>query len=326
MPHFQSILLFLVLLQCSLLQAQFPPGANMEGSTAIHADSSLLINWATHCELNRGPIDITDPEATLVSIGDESMALGPAGSNGIVSLGDGGSATLTFEYPITNGEGWDFAVFENGFSSADGYFLELAFVEVSSDGVHFVRFPSISLTDTTSQLSNFDLLYPSNIHNLAGKYELFFGTPFDLEELINEPGLDVSAVTHVRLIDVVGSLEEPYASYDSEGRKINDPWPTAFESCGFDLDAVGVIHENRISSTSSGFDGSTDLIFPNPAKSGAMIYFQGENKEPFAIFDASGGLMTQGHSMGGQIQLPKLSPGMYWVKIQGQYQKLLLID
>ena len=36
-------------------------------------------------------------------------------------VGDGGSAILTFDTPIANGPGFDFAVFENGFSDT---FLE----------------------------------------------------------------------------------------------------------------------------------------------------------------------------------------------------------
>ena len=61
----------------------------------------------------------------------------------MVSLGKGGSITLSFDPPVSNGDGWDFAVFENGFEDT---FLELAYVEVSSDGVVFVRFDNASLT------------------------------------------------------------------------------------------------------------------------------------------------------------------------------------
>jgi hypothetical protein len=69
------------------------------------------------------------------------------------------------------------------------------------------------------------------------------GTPFDLDELSGVSALlNIDAVTHVRIIDVVGSLNDLYASRDSLGNKINDPWSTPFASSGFDLDAVGVIH------------------------------------------------------------------------------------
>jgi hypothetical protein len=44
----------------------------------------------------------------------------------------------------------------------------------------------------------------------------------------------------VRIVDVVGSLT--LGSVDSLGNVVNDPYPTAFASGGFDLDAVGVLH------------------------------------------------------------------------------------
>ena len=69
-----------------------------------------------------------------------------------VSLGDGGTVVLTFPQPIGDVPGPDFAVFENGFKAFDNsFFLELAHVEVSSDGVNFYRFPSSSLTPSLSQ-------------------------------------------------------------------------------------------------------------------------------------------------------------------------------
>ena len=42
-----------------------------------------------------------------------------------------------------NGNSWDFCVFENAFNDS---FLELGFVEVSSNGNDFYRFPSTSFT------------------------------------------------------------------------------------------------------------------------------------------------------------------------------------
>jgi hypothetical protein len=39
--------------------------------------------------------------------------------------------------------------------------------------------------------------------------------------------------------------ENNYASCDSQGHQINDPWPTPFPTGGFDLDAVGVIHQKQ---------------------------------------------------------------------------------
>jgi hypothetical protein len=175
-------------------------------------------------------------EATF---GTDSLGSGKA-DNAVVSLGDGGRAILTFKTPIVNGEGADFAVFENSFSDD---FLELAFVEVSSNDSDFIRFESTSNTQTADQVATFGTLNATKVNNLAGKYRGGYGTPFDLEELKDAPNLDVNNVRTIRIIDVIGNIMEEYATYDSHGNPINDPWPTPFESSGFDLDAVGVIHD-----------------------------------------------------------------------------------
>jgi hypothetical protein len=156
-----------------------------------------------------------------------------------VSLGDGGSATLTFASPIMNGPGFDFAIFENGFDvGAPGSglaFLELAFVEVSTDGVRYVRFQSSDNVQDTLQFSNASGMDGSKLNNLAGKYIYDYGTPFDLDELKDSIGLDVNNINYVRVVDVVGSINAIYATHDSRGYIINDPYPTNFPSSGFDL-------------------------------------------------------------------------------------------
>ncbi|MEX2607330.1 MAG: PEP-CTERM sorting domain-containing protein [Kiritimatiellia bacterium] len=211
----------------------------------VPANDPSIVGWATgYQDLIRGPIDISNPDGDLASFGDPNDVIGPSGADGgvhpVVSLGDGGSIVLTFANLITNGPGADFAVFENSHST----FYELAFVEVSSDGLNFVRFDAVSLTQTDTQIAPFGTLNPADITNLAGKDLAGYGTPFDLEELAGAPGLNVNAVTHVRIIDVVGSIDPAYARTDSLGNIINDPWKTDFVegNGGFDLDAVGVIH------------------------------------------------------------------------------------
>ncbi len=246
-------------------QGPFSPPAGQEGSTAIHKDSALFSSWAVGCEVVRGYMDVSRPEMGYASAGTCRDVIGKAGEAGVLSLGDGGYAILTFDPPIKNGPGWDFAVFENAF---DDYFLELAFVEVSSDGENFYRFPSVSLTDTTEQVGTFGTLDATNIYNLAGKYRINYGVPFNLDELKNQPGLDVNRITHVKIIDVVGSILDEYATFDSEGNKINDPWPTPFPSGGFDLDAVGVI--NSVEKEQS-FDV---VVQPNPIALNSKAYFR----------------------------------------------------
>ena len=46
------------------------------------------------------------------------------------------------------------------------------------------------------------------------------------------------------IVDVVGSIDPLYATHDSLGNIVIDPWPTAFASGGFDLDGMGVIHQS----------------------------------------------------------------------------------
>jgi hypothetical protein len=262
------ILLFLSFLAPSFLMAQFDPPAGQEGSHAIHVSSSQFVAWAKLSEIIRGPQEIGNDTLGLVTSGIDSFALNKAGENPCVSLGDGGYATLQFEYTIRNGEGPDFAVFENSF---DGLFLELAFVEVSSDGFNFTRFPATSLTDTTIQITAFSYLEAKMLNNLAGKHAMLYGTPFDLEELRDIPGLNINAISHIRLVDVVGSINPSYCARDDGGRIINDPFPTPFPSSGFDLDAVGVIHDNNPNGIISLNDNRNISIFPQPAT--GMTYF-----------------------------------------------------
>jgi hypothetical protein len=251
---------------------QFAPAAGKAGSTAIFKDSSIFVAWATGCSITKGYMDVSHPSLGIVSAGDSTMALGKAGTNGIVSLGDGGTAIVTFANPIFDKTGYDFAIFENSFLDT---FLELAFVEVSSDGINYFRFPSISNTQDTLQIGAFDYTYPTKLNNLAGKYRANYGTPFDLKELDSIVGLNIDSITHIKIIDVVGSIQNAYATYDSKGNKINDPWPTPFASSGFDLDAVGLIH-TKVTGIENNFIKSAFNIYPNPATNQINIGLKNE--------------------------------------------------
>lgn len=244
----RKLLVLLMAMMPVALWAQFAPAQDQPGTTAMHADSSAFIAWATDCVTEPGPMNIANPSLGLAGAGyPAANAIGtPGGTYGVTCLGDGGIAILTFASPICNQPGPDFAVFENGFANAqtpDYWFLELAFVEVSSDGVNFFRFPAYSNTQTDTQLGGFACILPSEIHNLASKYGAMYGTPFELDEVPDNPLLDKNSITHVRIVDVVGCIDPEYATYDCQGHPINDPWPTPFASSGHDLDAVGVIHD-----------------------------------------------------------------------------------
>ncbi|HWB64127.1 MAG TPA: T9SS type A sorting domain-containing protein [Chitinophagales bacterium] len=299
------------------VQGQFAPAAGLPGSTAIPKDSSAFVEWATGCDVQRGFMNIADTALGYASVGSNSSALGKAGENGVVSLGDGGIATLTFNYPVYNGPGFDFAVFENGFTTNDSNlaFLEFAFVEVSSDGVNFFRFPATSNIQDTTQLVQ-EGIDCSLVNNLAGTYVANYGTPFDLDDLAGTSGLDVNNITHIRVIDVVGSIQNQYATYDMNGHKINDPWPTPFASCGFDLDAIGVIHANVPNGIAQVVPPGTGL-FPNPVKQGQITTLKTEGAVEISVSDLNGREIMRSSFAGGLMQLNTtgLSAGLYLVNI-----------
>lgn len=299
--------------------AQYSPPAGQEGSTAIHKDSSLIISWASDCTVERGFMDISYPSAGFVVAGEEGYATGQADGQ-IVSLGDGGNAILTFDPPIKNGPGPDFAVFENGFTDD---FLELAFVEVSSDGINFFRYDAVSLTQTNNQVGSFGVLDATKIHNLAGKFRIDYGVPFNISGLANNPLLNKDSIVMVKVIDVVGCIQEEYARYDSEGNVINDPWPTAFESGGFDLDAVGVINNTSTAGTIEILNPGEIRIYPNPARKQVFIEIDNNiNVDKVAIFseyglhiNISNRQINQVKENKYQIDISTFPAGLYLLKI-----------
>ena len=217
---------------------------------------------------------IPGPPDPRASFSDPSSVLGEVAANSVLCLGDmdqdeleawragtghgPGTVTLSFDSAITNGSGADFAAFENGFVSdhttAAGsvrgeIWAELAYVEVSTDGSHFARFPSIynNFLDGPPATQDYLTLDASNIYNLVGKhanaYGTSFGTPFDLDDLLNHQlvldGLvDLDEINFVRLVDIPGDG----SFVDSQGNAIYDPWLT-WGTGGADIDALGVINQ-----------------------------------------------------------------------------------
>jgi hypothetical protein len=202
----------------------------------------------------------TGDHADIVSLGDlEAGGINP------------GEITLVFGDPnipigqtdpngIKNVKGYDFAVFENGFisgfstsgGSLTGQMLsEFAFVEVSSNGVDFVRFPSVSLT--AGPVGAYGTVDVTDVYNLAGKhpnaYGICTGVPgsgefFDQSQMLLNP-------------DSYDPNETPHWTLFTQDHPVYDAWLT-WESGGFDLEAVGVLQEQEYSADIN-LDGRVDL-------------------------------------------------------------------
>ena len=265
-------ILLITLLFSKFSYAQFDPQVGFGSTKAIYRDSSMIKGWATSCNVSRGWQNYLDTSLGKATVGSEFYGTLKADGS-VISLGDSGIAILQFDNPISDKEGPDFCVFENGFTlgnaQSDSH-MELAFVEVSSDGIHYVRFPASSYIDTTIQLGNFDGSNASLVDGLAGKYISGYGTPFDLNIFAPLSSINIGKITHVKLIDVVGNKYAQYPARDKNGRKIIDPWPTPFAASGFDLDAVGVINQlygvNILEKEEAAFS-----VYPNPVKMGENI-------------------------------------------------------
>ncbi len=311
-----------LLLAVVTVRAQYTPQAGLPGSDAIAKTSIAISGWATGCHIRRGLQQMGNSAGGYAQSGDSSLALGSADGS-LVSLGDSGIATLTFAAPVINGPGPDFAVFENGFANPDNAeeaFLELAFVEVSSDGVNFFRFPATSLTPLNSQLSSvagLNYMNARHLHNLAGKYIAGFGTPFDLQELAGTAGLDIARITHIRIVDVIGDIST-YKNFDAGGRIINDPYPTAFPTGGFDLDAVAVLN-----SAATGI-GNTEtkllvMAWPNPATDKLYITAGTTTRLSVELSDVTGrSVFRQAMNGNGEISMSSFPAGMYYLSAQDE--------
>lgn len=290
------IALLVMIFSMASIYAQYPDKVGMPGCDAVSGEQ-LGLQWGISCTFTPGYISLADTNAGIVQMKDTIHVIGKA-DNRTLSLGDGGMATMIFAQPIADGPGPDFAVFENSF---EDYFLEFAFVEVSSDGIQFTRFPAVSLTPTEKQLGPFDRIPDVRaLHNLAGKYRGGYGTPFDLSELKDSSGVNIQSITHVRVIDVVGSTDARFARIDSRGNIINDPWPTPFSTCGFDMDAIAVINEQIMIAENI-------EIYPNPLQDGNGKVKKG--LQEFDVFTMQGEYVRNVND--GIISSNGLSPGMY---------------
>jgi hypothetical protein len=171
-----------------------------------------------------------------------------------------GEITAAFnESPIMNGPGHDFATFENGFVegwTSSKIFAELAYVEVSTNGVDFIRMPNHSLTHQWP--GAYGTILATGVFGITGKhvnaYGDSWGTPFDLDWIADHPlvlngSVDLMNIRYVKQVDIPGGGPNDARGaktglfYDNMGNPIYDSWVT-WGSGGADLDAVAVINSS----------------------------------------------------------------------------------
>ncbi len=244
-----------------------------------------------------GFYDFNDPHRTLGPATGDYLDVVGLGDLNSIEIADGcapGQITLLFGNPsapndpnhIRNAGGYDFVVFENAFLStytggegsvSGEMFAELGYVEVSSDGVNFARFPSVSLT--AGVVGAYGTIEISNVFNLAGKHPnaggVCTGTPFDLSDIADDPNVvsglvDINNISYVRIVDVPGSgdfYDEAVKHIDPDSwpdwdyyytnHPIYDAWVT-INPGGVDLEAVGVLNEQKYSADIN-LDGVVDF-------------------------------------------------------------------
>ncbi len=227
---------------CALMACALSFGSAVVAQPSLHA--TQVVASETHGGAGGGIFAPTN------ALGAPSGGGAGAGSTHVHSLGVGGSLTLGFDVVITDGPGADFLVAENPFFQGGTNFqsfAEVAYVEVSSDGIHFARFPSAYYGPATDP-GPFGSVIVGGYENLAGSTPAYptplvqdavaaGGDAFDLSDLVNHglvsAGLvDLGAIHEVRIVDVEGGVD-----VDSRGVVIRD---SGFGSA--DIDAVTVIH------------------------------------------------------------------------------------
>ncbi len=174
----------------------------------------------------------------------------------LLTLGKDGWVVLQFvDNTIVDGDGPDFTVFENVMQSGSSYFRETAFVDVSQDGVNWVRFPWDPVT--------FD--------GLAGVWPTTGGDPTDPS---------VSGGDQFDLADV----GMPWVSFV----KLTDCGDSVEDGGLFDLDAVVAVNSVETGIGGTGPDAPRLICF-SPATTGRIELFAGTAGNVM-VFDLDGRL------------------------------------
>lgn len=195
-----------------------------------HAQLLAQHPWATAVdEYSFGTSQIFGQDSTffpanvLGPVGPAVSETTPASTpSEIVSLGKGGYVVLSFDYPLIDGPGPDFTVFENAFVYPGGIFDEWMIVSVSVDGENWLVFPHDTLTGAgmagrTPTTGGADYLNPAE----SG------GDSFDLADL----GLDtaryvrVTDATHYQGLDRLSAELDAVIALHTVPVGLHDPLP-----------------------------------------------------------------------------------------------------
>ncbi|MHC4845819.1 MAG: hypothetical protein ACYTCU_06630 [Planctomycetota bacterium] len=178
------------------------------------------------------------------------------GSTDVYTLGVGGSVTYELDSSVVNAAGADLVVCENPFLVVGTVtsFVEAMFVEVSTNGTDFARFPTTYVGDDGPFAPTIGLP-PAWYAGFAGVMPVFAnpltgfdpldvvaggGDAFDLAELLDHPlvldeKIDLDEINYVRLVDVASGVE-----MDSFGTLV---WDAGLDSlASADIDAIVAVN------------------------------------------------------------------------------------
>lgn len=234
----------------------------------------------------------TDPNA--------SRRVPSADPKHICSLGRDGWLILEFDPPISNGDGYDFIVFENAFEYGNGrIYDEWIKIEVSSNGRDWYVFPYDSLTGT-----GFAGRTPTEAgSHLAIDPALMGGDAFDLDVI------SLETARFIRLTDAT---------------KFQPP-----DRLGADLDAVFAIHQAVSRKHRSDTDLSSSLTYNAMSK---FLTWNGPTHTSLRIWSLQGLLLYDIMYLdsGDSLSLAPLSKGVYFVEAvfinEFPHRKKILVD
>jgi hypothetical protein len=215
------------------------------------------------------------------------------------SLGEGGDITLAFNVGIGNGPGDDFSVFDSTTPAAGGLInASFAYVNVSSDGVHFFQFPT-KYTGPATNVPATGAVNSAWYQGFAGTVPTPSGDGFDLSALPNHANLNKNNVTQIKLVDVRSGIDK-----DSAGTIVRDRTGDTW-AAGFLADAVGVINSRIVPGEATSKCGATSvLVVVDYRRSGSDIVKLACTKGvsgDYAAVLKSAGFVAAGTGMPSQI-------------------------